>query len=229
MSLIKLEKVSKYYKSKDIVSVGIKNVDLEFSLGEFVVVTGESGSSKTTLLNVISGLDTYDSGEMYLFGEETSEYLISDWERYRRAYISFVFQDYNIIDSYTVLQNVLLALELQEYKPKLRKKRVLQLIEQVGLTKRKHHKASKLSGGEKQRVAIARALAKDCPIIVADEPTGNLDSESSKQIMKLLHDVSKDRLVILVTHDYEQVDKYATESQIYMQIITQGPNVQIGK
>lgn len=210
MSLIKLEKVSKYYKSEDTVSVGMKNVDLEFELGEFVAITGESGSGKSTLLNVISGLDGYESGEMYLFGEETSHYMISDWEKYRGAYVGFVFQNYNIIDSYTVLQNVLLALEIQGYDPKKRKERALQLIEQVGLSSHKHHKAAKLSGGQKQRVVIARALAKDCPIIAADEPTGNLDSESGKQIMKLLHEVSKDKLVLLVTHDFEQAEPYAT-------------------
>ena len=210
MSLIKLVDVSKYYKSEETVSVGMKRINLEFELGEFVAVTGESGSGKSTLLNVISGLDGYEEGELYLFGEETSHYTISDWERYRGAYIGFVFQNYNIIDSYTVYQNVLLALEVQGYDPKTRKKRALELIEQVGLTSHKHHKASKLSGGQKQRTVIARALAKDCPVIVADEPTGNLDSASGTQIMSLLHEISKNKLVIVVTHDYDQVKSYAT-------------------
>ncbi len=210
MSLIRLEDVSKYYKSADTVSVGMKQVNLSFDIGEFVAITGESGAGKSTLLNVLSGLDKYEEGEYYLLGEETSHYTIRDWERFRGAYIGFVFQDYNIIDSYTVLQNVLLALEVQGYDPKKRKARALALIDRVGLTSHKNHKASKLSGGQKQRCVIARALAKDCPIIVADEPTGNLDSESGKQVIDLLNEVAKEKLVIIVTHDYEHVEEHVT-------------------
>ncbi len=210
MSMIKLEGVSKYYKSEETVSVGMKRVSLEFNFGEFVAITGESGSGKSTLLNVISGLDSYQEGEMYLFGDETSHYTIQDWEKYRADHIGFVFQNYNIIDSFTVLQNVLLALEVQGYDPKTRKQRALELIDKVGLTSHKNHKASKLSGGQKQRTVIARALAKDCPIIVCDEPTGNLDSASGAQVIKLLNEISKDKLIIVVTHDYEQVEPYAT-------------------
>lgn len=209
-SVIKLEDVSKYYKSADTVSVGMQKVNLEFSMGEFVAITGESGSGKSTLLNVISGLDTYQEGELYLFEEETSHYIVSDWEKYRSAYVGFVFQNYNIIDSYTVLQNVLLALEVQGYDPKKKKERALELIEKVGLSSHINHKASKLSGGQKQRAVIARALAKDCPIIVADEPTGNLDSKSAETVMKLLHDISAEKLVVVVTHDYDVVAPYAT-------------------
>ncbi|MDD4194540.1 MAG: ABC transporter ATP-binding protein/permease [Acholeplasmataceae bacterium] len=210
MSIIRLDQVAKYYKSEETVSVGMKKISLSFDLGEFVAVTGESGSGKSTLLNVISGLDGYEDGELYLFDEETSHYTIADWERYRGAYIGFVFQNYNIIDSYSVYQNVMLALEIQGYPKKDRKKRAFELIEKVGLTSHRHHKASKLSGGQKQRAVIARALAKDCPVIVADEPTGNLDSQSATQIMKLLHEISEGKLVIVVTHDYDQVKSYAT-------------------
>ena len=210
MSLIKLENVSKYYKSTETVSVGMQGVNLSFDIGEFVAITGESGAGKSTLLNVLSGLDKYEEGEYFINGEETSHYTIRDWERFRGAYIGFVFQDYNIIDSFTVLQNVLLALEVQGYDASKRKQRALELIDRVGLTSHKHHKASKLSGGQKQRCVIARALAKDCPIIVADEPTGNLDSKSGKQVIDLLHEVSKNKLVIIVTHDYEHVERYVT-------------------
>lgn len=210
MHLIELKNVSKYYKSEDNVSVGMKNISVSFDFNEFVAVTGKSGSGKTTLLNVISGLDGYEDGEVYINGEETSHYTIEDWERYRAAYVGFVFQNYNIIDSFTVYQNVMLALDIQNYPRKLRKKRALELIDKVGLTSHKNHKAAKLSGGQKQRCVIARALAKDCPIIVADEPTGNLDSETSKQIMELLFEVSKDKLVVVVTHNYSQVEPYAT-------------------
>ena len=210
MKIIRLDQVSKFYKSEETVSVGMKKVSLSFELGEFVCITGESGSGKSTLLNVISGLDGYEEGELYLFDEETSHYTIADWERYRSAYIGFVFQNYNIIDSYTVYQNVMLALEIQGYPKKLRKKRAIELIDRVGLTSHRHHKASKLSGGQKQRAVIARALAKDCPIIVADEPTGNLDSKSAEQIMRLLYEVSPGKLVIIVTHDADQVKSYQT-------------------
>lgn len=210
MSMIRLENVSKFYKSAETVSVGMKKINLDLSLGEFVAVTGESGSGKSTLLNVISGLDGYEDGELYLFGEETSHYTISDWEKYRGNYVGFVFQNYNIIDSFTVLQNVLLALEVQGYDPKKRRQRALELIDKVGLLEHKNQKASKLSGGEKQRAVIARALAKDCPIIVADEPTGNLDSASGAKVMELLHEISVGKLVVVVTHDYEQVKDYAT-------------------
>lgn len=210
MSVIKLENVSKFYKSGEGVSVGMQKVSLEFNLGEFVAVVGESGSGKSTLLNVISGLDSYEDGELYIQDEETSHFLIKDWEKYRAKYIGFIFQSYNIIDSYTVYQNVMLALEIQNYPSQLRKARALELIDKVGLTSHKNHRAAKLSGGQKQRCVIARALAKDCPIIVADEPTGNLDSESGKQVINLLHEISKDKLVVLVTHDYDQVQDIAT-------------------
>ena len=208
--MLKLQNVSKYYTGNDVVALGLRKVNLEFNLGEFVAVTGESGSGKSTLLNVISGLDSYEDGEMYVNGEETSYFSIEEWEAFRRQYIGFVFQSYNIIDSYSVLENVMIALTIQGYDKDTRKERALKLIDQVGLSTHIHHKASKLSGGQKQRCVIARALAKDCPIIVADEPTGNLDSESGRNILSLLKEISKNKLVIVVTHSYEQVAEYAT-------------------
>ncbi len=208
--MIKLVNVSKYYHTNNVVALGLRKANLEFRLNEFVAVVGESGSGKTTLLNVISGIDTYEEGEMYINGEETSYFSTADLENYRKKYIAFVFQNYNLVDSYTVLQNVELPLVLAGYTKKEAKKRAMEIIKRVGLEKHAHHKSTKLSGGQKQRVVIARALAKNCPIIAADEPTGNLDSESAKQIIELLHEISKDKLVIVVTHDFEQVREYAT-------------------
>lgn len=209
MSLIKLKDIGKIYVSEGNVSVGIRGVNLEFNIGEFVAITGESGSGKSTLLNVISGMDTYEEGEMFVENEPTSHYMQVDWEEYREKYISFIFQNYNIIDSFTVLQNVELSLMSIE-DSKERRKKALELIERVGLKSHIHHRGSKLSGGQKQRTVIARALAKDSPIILADEPTGNLDSKSSKEIIELLHEVSKDKLVIVVTHNEEEVKDFAT-------------------
>ena len=209
MSLLKLENIGKIYVSEKNVSVGIREVNLSFDSGEFVCVTGKSGSGKSTLLNVISGMDSYEEGELYALGEPTSHFLQPDWEEYREKYISFIFQDYNIIDSFTVLENVELALMHIEDRAE-RRRRAMELIDKVGLTSHLKHKGSKLSGGQKQRTVIARALAKDSPIILADEPTGNLDSETSKEIIDLLRRVSKDKLVIVVTHNFEDFEAVAT-------------------
>ena len=208
--MIRLEGISKYYNSDANVVLGLRRVNLELNLGEFVAITGESGSGKSTLLNVISGLDKYDEGELFVNGEETSYFSVEEQEQYRKQYVGFVFQNYNIIDSFTVLENVMAALMIQGYDPKTRKARALELIDKVGLTSHKNHRASKLSGGQKQRAVIARALAKDCPIIVADEPTGNLDSKTGEMVMALLKEVAKDKLVIVVTHNYEQAAPYVT-------------------
>lgn len=208
--MIELRGVSKYYQNEGNVTLGLRKASLKLSIGEFVTITGESGSGKSTLLNVISGLDKYDEGEYFVNGEETSYFSVSDMERFRKEYVGFVFQNYNIIDSYTVYENVIAALVIQNYDKKKRKNRALELIEAVGLTKQRNQKTSKLSGGQKQRVVIARALAKDSPIIVADEPTGNLDSDSGEMVMKLLKNISKDKLVIVVTHNYEQAEPYTT-------------------
>ena len=210
MSIIKLKNVSKFYYSKGVIASGFNKINLEFKMGEFVAITGESGSGKSTLLNVISGLDTYEEGEMYINGEETSHYTEKDFEDYRRKYIGNIFQNFNLVNSYTVFQNIELVLLLNGAKKKDVKDRVIELIKKVDLYKFRNTKVSKLSGGQKQRVAIARALAKDTPIIIADEPTGNLDSRSAGSIIKLLADIAKDKLVIIVTHNYEQVEEYVT-------------------
>lgn len=209
MALLTLKDIGKIYVSEGNVAVGIRGVNLSFDRGEFVAITGKSGSGKSTLLNVISGMDTYEEGELFIEGDATSHYLQPEWEDYREKYISFIFQDYNIIESFTVLQNVELALMHMEDK-KERRARALELIERVGLSSHIKHKGSKLSGGQKQRTVIARALAKNSPIILADEPTGNLDSSTSREIIKLLQEVSQDKLVIVVTHNFEQVEECAT-------------------
>lgn len=209
MPLLKLSGIGKIYYSEGSVAVGIRGIDLSFDRGEFVAVTGASGSGKSTLLSVISGMDSYEEGELYIEGAPTSHYLESDWEEYRSRYISFIFQDYNILESYTVLQNVELAL-MHIRDKKQRRARAIELLRRVGMEKHMRQKGSKLSGGQKQRTVIARALAKDSPIILADEPTGNLDEATSKEIIDLLREVSKDKLLIIVTHNYEEVEHCAT-------------------
>jgi len=208
--MLKLENVSKFYYNKGMIATGFTKVNLELKIGEFVVITGESGSGKSTLLNVISGLDSYEEGEMYVGGKETSHYTEKDFEDYRRKYIANIFQSFNLVNSYTVYQNIELVLLLNGYKKKEVKAKILDMIDQVGLTEFKNTKVSKLSGGQKQRVAIARAMVKETPIIVADEPTGNLDSESAKEVIEILKKVAKDKLVVVVTHNIEQVEEFAT-------------------
>lgn len=208
--MIRLKNVSKFYYSKGIIAAGFTKVNLELNIGEFVAITGESGSGKSTLLNVISGLDTYEEGEMFVNGNETSHYLEKDWEDYRRKNIGNIYQNFNLINSYTVYQNIEIVLTLNGVSKKERKQKVLELLKRVSMEKYKSTKVSKLSGGQKQRVAIARALAKDVPVIIADEPTGSLDKNSANNIIKLLKEISEDKLVVIVTHNYEQVAEYVT-------------------
>ncbi|AIO18158.1 Macrolide export ATP-binding/permease protein MacB [Candidatus Izimaplasma bacterium HR1] len=208
--MLRLENVSKYYYSGYNIVLALRKINLEFKIGEFVAITGESGSGKSTLLNILSGLDTYEDGKVFINEKDISHYSVDELENYRRDYIGFVFQDYNIIDSYTVYQNVEMALTVQGYAKEERQRKALELIDKVGLTKLKNQRAIKLSGGEKQRMVIARTLAKDCQVLVCDEPTGNLDVASSKQVLDLLHEISKDKLVIVVTHDFDAIKQYAT-------------------
>ena len=208
--MISLKNVSKFYYKKGIIATGMTKVNLHFDLGEFVVITGESGSGKSTLLNVISGIDTYEEGEMYIDGRETSHFMEKDFVEYRKKYIGNIFQSFNLVNSYTVYQNVELILLINGFKRSQVKTRVKEILNRVGLEKFAGTKVSKLSGGQKQRVAIARALAKETDIIVADEPTGNLDSSSAMEIVKLLSEIAENKLVIVVTHNYEQFKDYAT-------------------
>ncbi len=211
--LLNLKNIGKIYNSNDILTIGIRGVNLDFDYNEFVTIEGESGSGKSTLLNVIGANDSYEEGELYFNGFETSHYSESEWEKYREQNIATVFQDFNIIENLTVIENVELALFRIDNK-KERRRIACELIEKVGLTKQAKQRGSKLSGGEKQRTVIARALAKDSPIILADEPTGNLDVKASREVAKLLKEVSKDKLVIVVTHNPEFFNEYATRKVI---------------
>lgn len=208
--MIELKNVSKFYNDGGSVTVGLKNINLKLNKGEFVAITGDSGSGKSTLLNVISLIDTYDEGEILFYGSETFYFNQNDCDAFRKNNVSFIFQKYNIIDSYSVLQNVMLPLLIKGKTDDEAKKEATEIIKRVGLEHRIENKGTNLSGGEKQRCVIARALAADAPILVCDEPTGNLDSKTSEEIIKLIKEVSKDKLVLIVTHDYESVKNICT-------------------
>lgn len=208
--MIELKNVSKYYHNNGVVTIGLKNVSLSLEKNEIVAITGESGSGKSTLLNVICGVDTYEDGEILFNGEETSYFNQNDMDLFRKKHVSFIYQQYNIIDSYTVLENVMLPLLINGYSKSEAKKRALELIEEVGLKGRIHNKGIRLSGGEKQRCVIARALATDAEILACDEPTGNLDSVTGAEIIELIKKVAKDKLVLIVTHNIAQVEDIIT-------------------
>jgi len=210
--MIELKNVSKYYNNNGVVTLGLRNINLNFDKNEIVAIVGESGSGKSTLLNVICGVDSYEDGEILFDGYETSYFNQEDMDTFRRTKVSFIYQNYNIIDSYTVLENVMFPLLINGYNKKDAKKRALELIEKVGLSHRIKNRGVKLSGGEKQRCVIARALATDAPILACDEPTGNLDSKTGEDIIKLIKEVAEDKLVLIVTHNYEQVESIATRT-----------------
>lgn len=208
--MIELKNVSKFYTNNGVVTLGLRNIDLKLNAGEIVAITGDSGSGKSTLLNVITAVDTYEEGEIYFEGKETSYFNQNDMDMFRKNNVSFIFQNYNIIDSYTVLENVMLPLLLSGKPHEVAKKEAKEIIDKVGLSKRIHHRGTKLSGGEKQRCVIARALASDSKILACDEPTGNLDSATGDEIIKLIAEVAKDKLVLIVTHNYNQVKDIIT-------------------
>ena len=208
--MLELKEIVKAYQTANLVQVALNKVSVAFRDNEFVAVLGQSGSGKTTMLNVIGGLDRFQSGDLVIDGISTKDYKARDWDAYRNNRIGFVFQAYNLIPHQTVLANVELALTLSGVSRSERRKRALDALERVGLKEHVHKKPSQMSGGQMQRVAIARALINDPEILLADEPTGALDSKTSVQVMDLLRDVARDRLVIMVTHNPELAHEYAT-------------------
>ena len=208
--MLELRGIKKEYKTGDFIQTALDGVDLDFRDNEFVAILGPSGSGKTTMLNIIGGLDRYDSGDLIINGVSTKDYKDRDWDTYRNHAIGFVFQSYNLISHQTVLANVELALTISGVSKWERKKRALKVLKQVGLRDHAKKKPNQLSGGQMQRVAIARALVNDPDILLADEPTGALDSTTSVQVMDLLKEVAKDRLVVMVTHNPQLAEKYAT-------------------
>ena len=208
--MLQIKGISKQYKTGDLVQDALKDVSLNLRDNEFVSILGPSGSGKTTLLNVIGGLDRYDSGDLIINNVSTAKYKDRDWDSYRNHTIGFVFQSYNLIPHQTVLANVELALTIGGISKRERKQRALDALEQVGLREQAHKRPNQMSGGQMQRVAIARALVNNPDILLADEPTGALDTETSVQVMQLLKEVAHDRLVIMVTHNPELAEEYST-------------------
>ena len=208
--MLQIKQIKKTYKTGDLVQHALKGVDLNLRDNEFVAILGPSGSGKTTLLNIIGGLDRYDSGDLIINGISTKKYKDKDWDSYRNHTVGFVFQSYNLIPHQTVLSNVELALTISGISKSERREKALKALEEVGLKEQAHKKPNQMSGGQMQRVAIARALVNDPDILLADEPTGALDSETSVQVMDLLQEVAKKRLVVMVTHNPELAEEYAT-------------------
>ena len=207
--MLELRDIKKQYKVGNTVTKALDGVSVAFRQQEFVAILGESGSGKTTLLNVIGGLDQYDSGDMVINGKSTKDFKDKDWDAYRNNSIGFIFQSYNLIGHQGIIDNVELGMTLSGVSKKERRKKAEEALERVGLTEHMHKKPSQLSGGQMQRVAIARALANDPDILLCDEPTGALDSQTSVQIMNLIQEVAKDKLVVMVTHNADLANKYA--------------------
>ena len=208
--MLQIQNIAKHYKTGDLIQHALNGVSLNFRDNEFVSILGPSGSGKTTLLNIVGGLDRYDSGDLIINNVSTKDYKDRDWDSYRNHTIGFVFQSYNLIPHQTVLANVELALTIGGISKKERKQRALEALDKVGLKEQAHKRPTQMSGGQMQRVAIARALVNNPDILLADEPTGALDTETSVQVMELLKEVANDRLVIMVTHNPELAEEYST-------------------
>lgn len=207
--MLELRKISKIYKTNDLKQTALNDINIKFRKSEFVSILGPSGSGKTTLLNIIGGLDKYTSGDLIINGISTKKYSDKDWDSYRNYKIGFVFQSYNLIPHQSALSNVELALTLSGVKKEERRKRAIEVLKKVGLERHMHKRPNQMSGGQMQRIAIARALINNPDILLADEPTGALDSETSIQIMELLKSISKEKLVIMVTHNPELANIYS--------------------
>ena len=208
--MLQLKGITKNYLSGDNEVKALKGIDLEFRESEFVSILGQSGCGKTTMLNIIGGLDRYTSGDLVINGKSTKQFKDKDWDTYRNHSVGFVFQSYNLIPHQTVLANVELALTISGVGKEERRKRAINALTKVGLGDQINKKPNQMSGGQMQRVAIARALVNDPDILLADEPTGALDSKTSEQVMEILKDISKDRLIIMVTHNPTLAEKYST-------------------
>ena len=207
--MLQLKDITKSYKTGDFTQVALDKVSLNFRKSEFVAILGQSGSGKTTLLNLIGGLDQYDSGELTINGQSTKNFQDGDWDAYRNNSVGFIFQSYNLISHLSIVDNVEMGMTLSGVSTSEKKKKALEVLEKVGLKDHVHKKPNQLSGGQMQRVAIARALANNPDIILADEPTGALDTETSGQIMELIKTIAEDKLVIMVTHNPELAEQYA--------------------
>ena len=208
--MLELKDITKDYVSGDSTVQALKGISIEFRKSEFVSILGQSGCGKTTLLNIIGGLDRYTSGDLIINGKSTKKFKDRDWDAYRNYSVGFVFQNYNLIPHQTILSNVELALTISGVTKEERKERAIKALEDVGLKEQIHKKPNQLSGGQMQRVAIARALVNNPDIILADEPTGALDTKTSVQIMEILKEISKDKLIVMVTHNPELAEKYST-------------------
>lgn len=208
--MLEIKHIKKSYKTGDFVQKALNDVSIQFRQNEFVAILGPSGSGKTTLLNVLGGLDHYDSGDLIINGKSTKKFKAADWDAYRNNSVGFIFQSYNLIGHISIQDNVEMALALSNVKKKERRKRVREALKSVGLLEHAHKRPNQLSGGQMQRVAIARSLVNNPDIILADEPTGALDSNTSKQIMDLIQKIASDKLVIMVTHNQDLAYQYAT-------------------
>ena len=208
--MLEIKKVSKIYETAGFKQKALDEVSIKFRENEFVSILGQSGSGKTTLLNIVGGLDQYTKGDLIINGVSTKKYKDRDWDTYRNHRVGFVFQSYNLIPHQTALQNVELALTLSGVSKEERRKRAKEALVKVGLEDHMNKRPNQMSGGQMQRIAIARALVNNPDILLADEPTGALDSETSIQVMELLKEIAKDKLVIMVTHNPELAEEYST-------------------